>query len=328
MLSAMLYFLKWLLLGTIILLLIGIVYERISRWRLEQQAFRGRTFAHINGRQIHYVKQGKGNCTVIFASGMGSSHQIWNRVQGELSKDCVTLSYDRSGILFSSSAFDTVTNTAVSAELSSLLEQADCPKPYIVVAHSMAGIYLRPFISTHSKDIAGILFIEAANPRQISKASPDLLAVLKHPPSWLIRSAVETGLYRLFYSFVPFSPEISRQDPFQQQEKNFFYRTMPVLIAELDQTELNFEDASYYPTFGSIPLTIMMGTSGLRYQGIKDETIKEKYTHWLNETQCELLELSTSSRLIEVPQSAHLLPISGEKAVVSAIKELIAQTIS
>lgn len=319
----MLYFLKWMFLSAVVLLLIGIVYERISRWRLEQEVFKGRTFASINGRQIHYVKQGGGNCTVIFASGMGSSHQIWSRVQRELSKNCVTLSYDRSGILFSTPAIGKVTNAAVSAELSMLLEQTACPKPYIVVAHSMAGIYLRPFISTHSKDIAGILFIEAANPKQISKADPDLLAVLRHPRAWLIRSAVETGLYRLFYSFVPFSPEISQHDPFQQQEKNFFYRSMSTLIEELDQTETNFEAATLYPSFGSIPLTIMLGTSGLRYQGIKDETIKRKYADWLHETQHELLQLSTSSRLIEAPNSVHLVQVSDGAAVVSAIKELI-----
>lgn len=310
-------------LSAVILLLIAIVYERISRWRLEQEAFKGRTFACNNGRQIHYVKQGSGNCTIIFASGMGSSHQIWRGVQSELSKNCVTLSYDRSGILFSTPAVGRVTNEAVSAELSTLLEQTACPKPYIVVAHSMAGIYLRPFISAHAKDIAGILFIEAANPKQIDKAAPDLLAVLRHPPSWLIRSAVETGMYRLFYSFVPFSPEISRQDLFQQQEKNFFYRSMSTLIEELDQTESNFEAATHYPSFGSIPLTIMLGTSDLRYQGIKDETIKRKYADWLHETQHELLQLSTASKLIEAPNSVHLVQISDGAAVISAIKELI-----
>jgi hypothetical protein len=277
MLSTILYSLKWVLLSAIGLLLIGIVYERISRWRLEQQAFRGRTFASINGRQIHYVKQGEGSCTVIFASGMGSSHQIWSRVQKGLSKNCVTLSYDRSGILFSSHAAeaDTITNQRVSDELSSLLEKTNCPKPYILVAHSMAGIYLRPFISVHTKEIAGLVFIEAANPKQISKATPDLLDVLRHPPAWMIKSATETGLYRLLYSFIPFSPEISKQDPFQQQEKDFFYRCVPTLIAELDQAEANFEAATHYPSFGSIPLTVIMGTSIVRYQKIKDENIKK-----------------------------------------------------
>lgn len=321
--AMMLYFLKWIFFSVCLLLLVGIIFERFSRWRLEQHAFKGRTFVNINNRQIHYVKKGQGNCTVIFASGMGSSHQIWSSIQGKLSKRCVTLSYDRSGILFSTPAVGTVTNASVSAELSSLLEQTGCPKPYIVVAHSMAGIYLRPFISTHSKDIAGILFIEAANPRQINKAAPDLLAVLRHPPSWLIRSAVETGLYRLFYSFVPFSPEINKQDPFQQQEKDFFYRSVPTLIAEMDQTETNFEAATHYSSFGSIPLTIMMGTSGLRYQGIKNETIKSMYAEWLHDTQTELLELSASHKLIEAPHSAHLVQISDPTLVVSAIQELM-----
>lgn len=319
----MLYFLKWIFFSVCLLFMAGILFERFSRWRLEQHAFQGRTFVNINNRQIHYVKQGEGSCTVIFASGMGSSHQIWSRVQKELSKNCVTLSYDRSGILFSSRGTDTITNQQVSDELSSLLEKTNCPKPYILVAHSMAGIYLRPFIGTHSKEIAGLVFIEAANPRQISKATPDLLKVLKHPPAWMIRSATETGLYRLLYSFIPFSPEISKHDPFQQQEKDYFYRCVPTLIAELDQTESNFEAATHYPSFGSIPLTVIMGTSIVRYQNIKDENIKKKYVSWLTETQTELLELSACSKLIEAPHSAHLVQISDSALVVSAIQELI-----
>jgi pimeloyl-ACP methyl ester carboxylesterase len=313
--------LKWSAILLAVLLLIGLFYEQLSRWQLERKFLPGKTFVTINGKPVHYVKKGAGNCTVVFMSGMGSSHSIWQEVQDSLSQEAVTITYDRNGLMFSDDAAQPMTNDHVTAELEMLLAQTNCPKPYILVGHSMAGIYLRPFINAHAEDIAGVLFVEAAHPQQIKKSSAALKGFLKPPPTWLIRFVVESGIYRTYFSFAPISPEIPMGHRLHQFEKDFFYRSYERLLEEVAHDELNFADAEKYTSFGNIPLTVIMGTSEQRYTFLKDTALRDEYRGLVREVQADLLKLSGNSRLVEAPNSGHLLQINDNALLAAEIRK-------
>ncbi len=314
---------KWLLVIVLSILLVGVIYEQLVRLKIECTAFKGKTFVEINGKSIHYVKKGNGDFTIVFQSGMGSSHAIWKEVQDGLSQQAVTISYDRSGLMLSDSSPSPVTNEAISQELQMLLEKTGCPKPYILVGHSMAGIYLRPFIKRNQKDILGILFVEASHPLQLKKASPELLKTLSIPPTWLIKLAIHTGLYRILYYFVPISPEIPFGHPLHILERDFFYRSYSRTLEEVEHNKMNFKDAEQYHDFGNIPLTVVMGTSPKRYDGIKNLKIRAEYQALLNEMQHDLLNLSSKSKLVKAPNSGHIIQIDDAKLL---IDEIILQT--
>jgi len=313
-------FLKWSFVVFVSLLLVGFLFERYARWALEKQALKGKTFVEINGAPLHYVKKGKGHCTVVFQSGMGSSHAIWQQVQDSVSQNAVTISYDRNGLMFSKDNGLPVTNNQVSEELETLLEKTNCPKPYILVGHSMAGIYLRRFIKHNEKDIKGIIFAEAAHPKQLEKASPELLKALNIPPKWLINLVVNIGIYRTFFSFVPISPEIPLNHPLHKLEKDFFYKSYHKVLEELDNDKLNFKDAEQYSSFGNIPLTVIMGTSDIRYAKIKDAVVKNEYKALVNEVQHDLLKLSTNSRFVEAKNSGHIPQINDSALLITEIR--------
>lgn len=323
MIELALSFLKWSFFILISLLLAGFIFERYSRWALERHVTKGKTFVEINGKPLHYVKKGEGNCTIVFQSGMGSSYAIWQEIQECVSQNAVTISYDRNGIMFSETNGLPVTNNQVSEELEMLLEKTNCPKPYILVGHSMAGIYLRPFIKRNEKDIMGIVFAEAAHPKQIEKASPELLKSLSVPPRWLIDFVVNTGIYRTLFSFTAISPEIPLNHPLHKLEKDFFYKSYNKVLEELDNDTLNFKDAEQYSSFGNIPLTVIMGTSDIRYARIKNSAIKDEYKALVKEVQHDLLKLSTNSNLIEAKNSGHLLQINDNALLTTEIKKIL-----
>ena len=316
-------FLKWFFLIGIALLLVGVLFEQYSRWKLEKTAFQDKTFVEINGKPLHYVKKGEGRCTVVFQSGMGSSHAIWQQIQDSLSEDAVTIAYDRNGIMFSDSNGLPATNDQISEELELLLEKTKCPKPYILVGHSMAGIYLRPFISRNEADIAGLVFVETTHPQQIAESSTALIDALRQPPRWLIKFAVNTGIYRGLFSFVPLSPEIPMQHPLHRQERDFFYRTCDKVLEELDNDELNFKDAEQYTSFGSIPLTVIMGTNEVRFAGIKDADIRDEYRVLVNKGQRDLLNLSSDSRLVKAENSGHVVQINDASLLIAEIRRML-----
>lgn len=315
--------LKWLAVLLVSALAAGIGYERFSRWRLERRAFVGKTFVEIDGKPLHYVKKGQGAVTVVFQSGMGSSHAIWQEIQDRIAKDAVTIAYDRNGLLFSEATGRPITNDQATEELTQLLEKTGCPKPYILVGHSMAGSYLRPFIDRHAADIAGIVFIEAAHPQQKAKASPGLRRALAVPPRWLIATAVNTGVYRALFSLVPLSPDIPRSHPLHALEKGFFYRSWEKALEELANEDLNFQDAGRYGDFGAIPLTVIKGTAENRYAAIKSPAVRAEYRKLVDDSQTDLLQLSSNSRFVEALNSGHVPQIRDRELLIGEIYRML-----
>lgn len=316
-------FFKWTASVIVLLLLAGISFEQYSRRKLEREFLKDKTFVNINGKPLHYVKKGQGNCTVIFASGMGSNHTIWQEVQDSLAKNAVTLAYDRNGLLFSEETELQVTNKQVTDELTQLLEKTNCPKPYILIGHSMAGIYMRPFIQQNKNDITAVVFAEAAHPLQLKKASSELLKTIQAPPTWFIKFVVNTGIYRMLFSFIPVSPEIPVSHRLHQLERDFFYRSYNKLLKEVDNDDLNFEDAAKTENFGKHPLTIIMGTSELRYSFIKDEAIENEYKALVNEVQRDLLHLSTDSRIVKAEHSGHIIQVFDGPLLIEEIRKYL-----
>lgn len=305
------------------LLLLGFVYEQSSRWKLEKKAFEQKTFVKVGAANIHYLKRGKGDTTVVFASGMGSNSTIWEEVQEKVSSCATTLSYDRSGLYLSDRREETITNASVSAELTSVLEKTNCPKPYVLVAHSMAGIYLRPFIEQHKKDLAGIVLMESGHPSQLKKSSKAFLDALKPPPLSLVQLLTETGLYRMIFSYTRINPEIPIAHPIHRNERDFFYRSVKTLFAELKNDQANFDDAARYGDFGDIPLVVISGTSPVRTKGLKDESLKREYVHLVDSLHHDFLRWSTHSKLVEAKQSGHVVQVTEPGLIAAEVIKLL-----
>lgn len=316
-------FLKWFFVLLTFLLLIGALAEKYMRWRLEKRTFHDKTFVEINGKPVHYVKKGQGAGTVVFLSGMGSSHAIWQEIQQHISKYAVTLSYDRSGLMYSGASDEEVTNKQVSEELEAILLKTGCPRPYILVAHSMGAIYMRPFVQSHQRDILGIVLVEPAHPLYKEQASIGLMKSLTPPPYWLAKFTVSTGIYRALFSFAPLSSEIPVGHPLHVQERDFFYRSYEKTFEELENDSLNFDDAKNYPDFGEIPLTVIMGASEVRYSGIKDPAIRDEYQNLVRQSHDDQLRLSSCSKLVEAQNSGHLVQINDGTLIIDYIEEMM-----
>lgn len=315
--------LKWTALAAGALMLLGILFEQYSRWRLEKNIRNGRTFVNINGHDIHYVKKGTGNCTVIFESGLASDHYNWVQVQQEVSKKAVTLSYDRSGMFLSEAGDTAKTNRSISNELSELLEKTNCPKPYIVVGHSMGAIYLRAFIDQHKQDIAGVVFVEAAHPQQMKRSSPEILKAFARPPYLGVKAMIETGIFRVLFSYHPVSEEIPMNHPFHTQFKKYFYKSYKAIYKEAENDSLNFEDAERYNSFGNIPLTVIMGNPAVWSGAIKDPKTRLDFEQLVDELHHDFLKLSSNSRLVNAEKSGHIVQVNDSDLIAREIGKVI-----
>ncbi|MEM9361755.1 MAG: alpha/beta hydrolase [Bacteroidota bacterium] len=313
----------YIILGSLLFLcVLGIIYEQVSRFHYDSKKPDKDNFITIGERDIHFKKMGNGPITIVFESGLGGDHVHWQEIQKELSKKYTTLSYDRANILWSDETSE-VSLERYENDLFAVLEQSGCPKPFVLVGHSFAGITLRPFIKRHQKDIVGIVFVDVAHPSQLKTVSEELRASVKPPPVWLIRFANGLGLARLLYNSTPFNSSLPKDHFFNENAANHFHRIMPGLLQEMENDEILMEKAEEIKDFGEIPLTVITAAYPNGIEWVNTPELEEEYLELHTNLQRDLLNLSTKSKQIIAQKSGHYVTFDEPGIIVDAVESLV-----
>ena len=305
------------------ILLAGIIYEQCAQIYFNAKKPGADEFCNINGKEIHFIKKGKGGPTVVFQSGRGGDYKIWQEIQDSLSGYMTTISYDRAGLMWSDVSNETRTLKSMTAELEQLLEKTNCPKPYILVGHSLAGITLRPFVRDHANDISAVIFADVSHPLQIKNASEELKKYLVVPPQWLIGTFIETGIARLYFSFKPFMTELPLTHWMNRHVRDYFYKSYKAFLQEAQDDDIMFEQAEAINSFDPIPLTIITGAYPDGADFLGEESLVREYLTLHRRHQADLLHLSSQSKNVIAPHSGHYVPLQDPQIVIDAIKEYL-----
>ena len=103
---------------------------------------------------------GHGNTTVIFENGLGDDLSTWQKVAPEVSKFAKVLTYDR--LVYS----DQVTAQQIVDHLQWILKKEKLKPPYILVGHSLGGLYLQLFAREYPKEVSGMVLVDSVSPWQ------------------------------------------------------------------------------------------------------------------------------------------------------------------
>ena len=300
------------------LVIIGIAYEQICRSNSENKFHPDGEFVDLGDHNLHYLKSGKGSPTVVFESGLDpGGHLPWFKVQNEISKYTTTISYDRAGVLWSERGNNPKTGQAMAEELSDLLIKTKCPKPYIIVGHSLAGLFLRNFIIQNQADISGVIFIDVSHPEQNDRKSEELKSLSKVPSPMRLKVTNTTGLIRLFYK--NYYPNTAKNDSINRIVYAMFYGGLSAFIDEQNSMEYLLDESEQINSFGSIPLKIITGTSPDRYNEISNPGLRKEFFQLKMDLQKDLLNLSTNSEQIFAAESGHYVQLEQPEIVINAI---------
>lgn len=123
---------------------------------------------NVNGRKYNVLTKGMEKrkareAVVIFESGMGVDLGNWSKVIDEVSASAPVFAYDRAGIGKSDKSYQLPTPANVAENLKILLKTADIRPPYILVGHSLGGVYIRSFAGHYPDEVAGLVFIDPAD---------------------------------------------------------------------------------------------------------------------------------------------------------------------
>jgi pimeloyl-ACP methyl ester carboxylesterase len=156
----------------------------------------------LGGRQVYLECHGSGRPTIVLQSGYGNAGDIWSVATAHppavapglaaTNRVCVydrpgsTLSLDAAGNLLSSpqpGRSDQVpmprTATAVVTEWHDLLTTAGVPGPYLLVGHSIGGLFTVLYARTYPDQVAGMVLVDATPPAFASLLPPKSLTLLE-----------------------------------------------------------------------------------------------------------------------------------------------------
>jgi len=122
----------------------------------------------VNGKQYHVIITGlekrKANSpVVVLESGMAVNIANWKAIPTEISAFAPVLAYERAGIGRSEKQYTMPTPTFVAQNLHAILEELKISPPYILVGHSLGGVYIRAFAGIYPTEVVGLAFIDPAD---------------------------------------------------------------------------------------------------------------------------------------------------------------------
>lgn len=115
-----------------------------------------------DNRRLYSKYSQKSIPSVIFIAGLGDSCETWNEVQGRISQETSTFSYDRAGVGRNRVTSAPRTCLDLVEELSELLLELEVQPPYVLVGHSFGGLVARLYASLYPQVISGIVLVDAA----------------------------------------------------------------------------------------------------------------------------------------------------------------------
>ena len=128
----------------------------------------------VNGRTVEYALVERGTVPVVFENGLGATMDHWRKVQDGLG-DVTTFAHNRPGYGESAPSLDARGGPEIVGELRKLLAAKGLKPPYVLVGHSMGGLYMQYFARSRPEEVAALVLVDSTHPRQFQgKSSPDL----------------------------------------------------------------------------------------------------------------------------------------------------------
>ncbi len=105
----------------------------------------------------------EGQPVIVFESGHGTPMGHWERILEGVSALAPLITYDRPGIGASEPDREMPTIKNVSKKLIKILRALDLEPPYVLVGHSLGGVYVRGFAGYYPEMVAGLVIIDPAD---------------------------------------------------------------------------------------------------------------------------------------------------------------------
>lgn len=301
----------------VVLVVAGCAYQAIA------EANDARTYpppgqlVDVGGYKLHLYCTGQGAPTVILDAAFPAQVSNWAWVQPKVTAETRVCSYDRAGHGWSDLAPTPRDAKNQAQELKTLLDKANEKGPFVLVGHSLGGLYVREFAELYADAVAGMVLIEGSHPDAWKRLNmPEGVGadagMLNMAPGLAKLGFFRAGLF-------PVPPADAALPPQQFAEEQAYFKSTKY-FENLRAVNTDFSAALQQVRetkgIGDKPLAVVIGTASENFTGVA------------RELQEDLLKLSTNSKLVTVDGATHSGLVDGEgygDGTANAILDVVAQ---
>lgn len=309
-----------------ILLLVGsgFTYEWFAAKQALQHYPAPGKMVDIGGFKLHINKIGNGEPTILLEAGSGETSLSWRDIPAQLAEHATVVSYDRAGYAWSEEADEERSGANIVNELHSALEKEDIKGPYLVVGHSLGGMYARLFTQTYPDEVSGLVLIDARpeNDERDTKTILEQENFTGNPPASVLKLLKHSGMLRLFQDFM-------LEGLVEEQDRGQFINVIAkpgYFEAKEEEGVLAYktEDAIRGQHLGSLPVRIIARGLPQNYAqaGLSADSGRKLEAIW-QAGQRDMLNLSTNSKLIIAERSGHMVIHDQPELIVETISSLL-----
>ncbi|WP_026842559.1 alpha/beta fold hydrolase [Citrifermentans bremense] len=150
---------------------IGCLYQALAGFRDRREYAPPGTLVSGGDCHLHVLSAGEGAPSVILESGLGGICSGWTWVHSEVAKFSRVISYDRAGLGWSGPDPGRKSAVVAALRLRAALRQGGVLPPFVLVGHSMGGLFVRVFADQFRDETAGMVLVDAVHPDQHLRSS-------------------------------------------------------------------------------------------------------------------------------------------------------------
>jgi len=237
---------------------------------------------------LEYVVSGNGAPTIVLLNGAGVTLEGWRALYPDIERLGTVFAWNRFGVKDSDSPRLAQTGAVVVASLRELLRYAGLAPPYVLVGHSIGGLYANLFSRLHPAEVAGVLFIEATHPR-------DQEMLKEH----------KTRLGKTLENVLSLPQRLFRAN----------------LHSEIDSVPETVDEIAAAGPFPPVPVAVVTGGAAPPKWLMAAAALRSRQHH-----QQELARLSPQGEQIIAAHSGHFPQLTEPALVLSALRRLIDRT--
>jgi pimeloyl-ACP methyl ester carboxylesterase len=126
----------------------------------------------IDGRTVESVtiKNPTSKVVVVFESGLRGTVDKWDKVLEAVSPQATVFTYNRPGYANSSVTDAPRDGSTIVEQLRQVLKHKGLAPPYVLVGHSLGGLYMQLFARRYPDEVRGIVLVDSLMPRMVKKS--------------------------------------------------------------------------------------------------------------------------------------------------------------
>lgn len=260
---------------------------------------------NIDGIDLHIHATGMKNDqpTVVIEGGASSSTEYFHWLSEGLKDSLRVVRYDRAGNGYSELSNLPRRAETIAEELHQLLEKSGETPPYILVGHSLGGLYARVFTQLYPDEVKALIFIDSTHPEQVERLNAATKSSFRFKTTLFLLNVsaffADLGVLGLFESCTgPLLAGAGLPDDINERTRDFLLNGKRTrgYKNEIESYHGVLKRANHANDFGEVPIRVFTAVEIDREAYLENGIDPEKFLNEAISAQKEFTDLSTDGK--------------------------------